>query len=307
MYGKFVSALAFVLVGVTLFPAETRAQNADPADSIGRLAPPVPARSLEETHLLVREVPFRPVWTGRPMRIVRYGFGGTLERPNEIELPEEGTMLVPQPYDWIRAVERDIEIRLRDRFRFWATVKSGTQAIILSSRRIELLVGTIHWRGTVETFTERVVSAGTLTFRGRGGATIARERDRVVVMIEGGSFDVFRDGAPVAVLGAGQSRSFNLAETDHTAENEREQLQRGTRRLGAALDTALQEAREGAIAGSRLSEIWEAVVTVAPLYAAAEERTVAWIDEPDLLMNDIGEALRVLAMYGFTPPSTTGM
>ena len=266
----------------------------------GPLAPAIPAHREEIDAFIAREVPIAER-DGVPVRIVRLGHAGTLERPETLELPEEGgRALSLYRFDWMRANDRDVEIRLRNSFAPVVVAQPGAQVVAVSAGQMELLFGTLGWELRSDDGSSFAVTAGPLAVRGRGTATLERDATGLSLAVVAGRFDVYRDQSVVAILGAGQRREFGVPPEFAGASAARSLLQ-------TELDAAIREMRRGTVGGERLANLWEITTSSGAMYARLEHGSDPQVEDPDIFLREIAEALRILAAHRFFPPPAQGM
>ncbi|MFW5643511.1 MAG: hypothetical protein ACOCYQ_05735 [Alkalispirochaeta sp.] len=275
-----------------------------PGQERSLLAPPLPGTSEPLDTLAVREVPVAET-DGIPLRIVRFGHAGSLDRPEALNLPEEGgRTFAPYAFDWVRSNDRTVEIRERGTFARIVSLAPEGQVIIVSPGQIELLTGTVRYTRLEAGAPETVVTAGGITIRGRGRGTIERAPDELRVDVTAGRLEVFQDETLLGILGAGQSGRY-MVDPDRSFDDNT--FTDGVDGLRGLLSDALVDLRDGAVTGDRLAEIWEVTRRVASEYAVFEIRTDSSIEAPDVILRDIGEALRILGSHRFVPPPARGM
>jgi len=294
--GVVLAGIAILLVAGGVPPA---------AAQEGRLlAPPLPGAAEALDTLVLREVPIAET-AGIPLRIVRFGHAGSLDRPEALNLPDEGgRAFAPRGYDWVRSNDRTVEVRERGSFAGIVSIAPDSQVIIISGGQIELLTGTVSYTRLEPDAPETAVTAGVITVRGRGRGSIERTPSALLVDVTAGRLEVYRDGALQGILGAGQSRRYEI-DPDHAAGDA--DFAEGVEELRGLLSGALADLRDGVVTGDRLAEIWEVTRHVAAGYAALEIRTDSSVTAPDVILRDIGEALRILGSHRFVPPPARGM
>lgn len=293
--------IAFFVFGALSLPGLAAQAGTDTAGGApeGPLAPAIPPRGEAIDAFIAREVPIAER-AGVPVRVVRLGHAGTLERPETLELPDEGgRAFALYRFDWLRANDRDVEIRLRTSFDPVVVLNQAAQVVVVSPGQMELLSGTLEWEYRSGDGTNFAVTAGAVTVRGRGVATLTRDTAGVSLQVVAGRFDVYRDGSVVAVAGAGQRRTFSVP-VDLSVATARSQLQ-------TELDAALRDLRGDTVGGERLANLWELTTVNGALYAPLEDRSDPRIEDPDIFLREIGEALRILAAHRFLPPPAQGM
>ncbi|MDA3947693.1 MAG: hypothetical protein PF508_00575 [Spirochaeta sp.] len=296
-----IRVIVCIVLGVLSLPGAGAQEGADASGSAldGPLAPAIPARREVIDAFIAREVLIAER-DGVPVRVVRLGHAGTLERPEALELPDEGGRALPlYRFDWLRANERDVEIRLRASFAPVVVVEPAAQVVVVSPGQMELLFGTLEWEYRVGDGTDFAVTAGPVAVRGRGVGTLERDAAGLSLQVAAGRFDVYRDGSVVAVMGAGQQRVFTVP-TDLSVSAARSQLQ-------TELDAALREMRRGTVSGERLANLWELTTLSGARYAPLEDSSDPRIEDPDIFLREIAEALRILAAHRFLPPPARGM
>ncbi len=263
------------------------------------LAPDVPISTTPIEDVVLR---YSRLEGGVPVRIVRHGLSGTTLRPNELALPrDDGSFVELYPFDWIHAVDRDVDLVATGNFLTLTTVRRNTHAVIIDATRVELAYGTIEWRRRSAEAPPFAVSAANILISGRGEGTIRRFGTAVSVAVRSGRFDIFDGERLVGILGAGQTREFALAASEDTASGE------AIADLRSILDETLERSRSGDVDGELLMTVWNRTVPAIIRYGEAEARADAAVRHPDVVQRDIAEALRYLGGYQFTPPRHTGM
>ena len=289
----------FVLVVTIVALAITPGLSAQASDNTDRerLAPTLPARSQALELLLA--VPDTAPAVGSDLEVVRFGQAGRLSRPNALHIPERPQALELVAWDWLRPRGRALELAARNPYRVWLELHNGMQGVLVSSDHLELFWGTVEWKDTTSAAAERHVSAGDTLIRGRGTARITRDEAGVSISVESGRFEVEERGQLTTVVGSGQDHLLTDREavTGRSAEPLREAHQ-------DLLVILLNGERPD---GATLSLLWERIVDVGPWYSLAEERRMPGLPHPDLILRDIGELLRILAAFRFSPPPAMGM
>lgn len=263
------------------------------------LAPAIPTVQTPIREILLREVPIAQRG-GLAMRVIRLGEAGTLSDPGVLDLPEEGGLAMrPLPFDWIRAIDRSIEVRQRGSFVRLAVVEEGAQVIVVHRSRIELLTGIVEMTRRNSDAIPLAVGAGEIEVYGRGRAVIERTPMNIAISVTSGQFEVYDDGALVGILAAGNDRSFPVTESsfDEDLSN-----------LRTALSEVVVTLRSvPAIDGDTLSDLWAITRRVAAGFAYREESYDPRVHDPDLIRRDVGEALRILKAFRFGPAEALGM
>ena len=268
------------------------------------LAPQIPSYR-EQLPLFVRELSV-VTEPGRSVRIVRYGKAGELEEPGPLDLPLVGRSFSVHAYDLIEAGERAVELRLLESYEAWLELDRRSYAILIDGERAELVYGSIVFFGDPGYASE--LSAGAISIYGYGRARIVRDTERIVVAVEEGRYEILTDGRLFAALGPGQERRVEIA----AADRDRSIEQRAQERFDTLIDrlniTLFSEWSTGAldVDGNDLVPLWGALRALSPFYAAAMFESAQWIRYPDIWERRIGEALRVLAAYSFSPPPAHG-
>lgn len=317
----FGLAILVAMVGTVWGPTPLAAQEADrdgqsDGGSTGeraerdRLAPTIPAGSHPVELLLA--VPDTAPPVGSDLEVVRYGQAGRLSRPNALDIPERPQALQLSEWDWLRPLRRDMELAARDPYRIWLELRAGMQGVLVSARHLELFWGTVAWRDTTDSAAERHISTGDVLIRGRGTARITRDVQGVRIAVDTGRFELEEGGRLTTVVGAGQehllsdelSAEITAPERSVVAEETRAAAERMREVRGEALEILLNGEN---LDGNTLSLLWEHAVTLGPWYSYAESQRVTGIPHPDLILRDLGEVLRLLAAFRFSPPPAMGM
>lgn len=267
----------------------------------GALAPQIPSyrRSLD---LFARER-LTPVVDGRPLRLVRYGKAGDLEEPGVLDLPFEGRSIDVGAYDWLVAGDRPVELRRLPGYEGWVELAPGAHLLVSNEDRAELVYGSSFFSGD-ESYRSSM-HVGSIAIQGDGRSLVRRAAANVLIRVESGRFEIFRGGALVASLGAGQEREFLLDEQDRA--DPADATERYTAMIDGMEEALFSRWSSGALMleGAVLIPIWERTLAVLPLYARASVERAQWIDYPDIWERRIGEALRILAAYSFVPETGT--
>ncbi|MFW5826924.1 MAG: hypothetical protein ACOCU4_02470 [Alkalispirochaeta sp.] len=284
---------AIIALGIT--PVLWAQDTEDPGRE--RLAPSLPAGS--QTLELLLAVPDTDPPVGSDLEVVRLGQAGRLARPNALDIPERPQALELMGWDWLRPQGRALELAARDPYRVWLELHDGMQGVLVTSSHLELFWGTVEWNDTTDSAAERHVSAGDTLIRGRGTARITRDGTGVSVAVETGRFEVEERGRLTTVVAAGQQHVVPDQEgiTDRSAEPLREAHR-------DVLEILINRDRPD---GATLSLLWERIVEAGPWYSYAEERRLSGVAHPDLILRDMGEVLRILAAFRFSPPPALGM
>jgi hypothetical protein len=245
---------------------------------------------------------------GSDLEVVRYGQAGRLSRPNALDIPERPQALSLAAWDWVRPHGRSLELAARDPYRIWLALHDGMQGVLVSSEHLELFWGTVEWQDSSDAAMERHVSAGNLLMRGRGSARITRDDRGVSLSVSTGRFEVEDGGRLVAVVGAGQNQLL----PSQSMPQDRSAVAQETIRMAERLRTVRRDALEillrgEGLDGNTLSLLWERVIELGPWYSYAEDLRVEEIPHPDLILRDMGEALRIIAAFRFAPPLAAGM
>lgn len=271
--------------------------------------PVLPARE-RELDLFTREVGGGTPGGGA-VRILRYGRRGTPARPDVLDIPQVGRAFILQAYDLLAPTTRTVEIRRLPGYGSWLQAEPGSFAIPLDEDRFELVYGTVRWQTGQEDTSDLGITAGPFLFRGRGEALLRRlpgqdGRDVLHVEILRGRFQVSRGETLLAVLAPGREQRFHLNGEERL--DSADALAAARRTLAERLAAAtLRFYEEGSLPGDVTAELWEAVLELAPRYAHAEVHALPEVANPDLLLRYMGEALRLLAVFSFTPPPYAGM
>lgn len=297
-----MKSLALALaIGCVLVTTGTAAQEAAP------LIPALPV-DREDAGLYARELG-RPTRAAAAVWLQRRGFAGSTVRPNELPLPAGGQAIQLERYDWLIPGEIDVEIRVTDGNLPWLEMGTDASVVALDVNRVDLSWGEVRWVARDADAYGRAVSADDHAVRGAGTAAIRRAPDRLEVTVVRGRFEITRGSQLVALIGAGQSRSIPL-----TRRVGGEQAYRDSRNtLSGALEDAVEEllaaGREAPAApsGEALATIWESVSAFLPHFGAAQAASASFVARPHHDRRDIGEALRLLAVYRFGPPPVEGM
>lgn len=293
--------VAFVCI-VVLLPLVPLAgqEHATPSPFVP-LAPSLPVSNTPLEDLLLLS-PNRTQPVRGSVELRRYGQAGRPEEPRALDLPQDVQALELHAWDWIRPVERPLELVVRRPYYPWLLVQPDTHVVVLSETQVEFSYGRIDWIARDPEVAGRQVSAGTVQIRGRGTARLLRPNPpEMSIAVSTGRFEVVQDGRLVAVLGAGQNREVAVAPAPIA-------LEELVRTMGEPLGTALEALRStGTVDGATLAGLWEVTREVLPRYAAAEERRESGLAAPEALAREIGEALRFLAAFGFVPPNAAGM
>ncbi|MFW5694555.1 MAG: hypothetical protein ACOCYB_05265, partial [Alkalispirochaeta sp.] len=125
---------------------------------------------------------------------------------------------------------------------------------------------------------------------------------------ETGRFEVEEQGRLTTVVGAGQEQQLmrELNVNDRSVVAERTVQAAG--RLRDSREDALEVLLDGeSLDGTTLALLWERAVELGPWYSIAEELRVEGVPHPDLILRDMGEVLRMLSAYQFSPPPAMGM
>ncbi|HKK48463.1 MAG TPA: hypothetical protein VJ932_05165 [Alkalispirochaeta sp.] len=298
-----VLALLVVVAGVTAVP-ELTAQSTGGGRE--RLAPSVPA-AFQALDLLLA-VPDTAPPVGSDLEVVRFGQAGRLSRPNALDIPERPQALELAAWDWLRPQGRALELAARDPYRIWVEIHDGMQGVLVSSDHLELFWGTVEWKDTTTRATQRHISAGDILIRGRGTARITRDARGISLTVLTGRFEVEEQGQLTTVLAAGQESV--LARAASTLS--RSEVGNETRRAAEQLRDVHRDLLAILLAGEHpdgasLSVLWERLVDLGPWYSYAEELRVQGLSHPDLMLRDMGEVLRILAAFRFSPPPAMGM
>ncbi|MFW6228637.1 MAG: hypothetical protein ACOC2V_04180, partial [Alkalispirochaeta sp.] len=200
--------------------------------------------------------------------------------------------------------DRTVEIRERGTFARIVSLAPEGPVIIVSPGQIELLTGTVRYTRLEAGAPETAVTAGGITIRGRGRGTIERVPDELRVDVTAGRLEVFRDETLLGILGAGQSGRF-VVDPDRSFDDTT--FADGVDGLRGLLSDALVDLRDDVVTGEHLAAIWEVTRRVASEYAVLEIRTDSSVEAPDVILRDIGEALRILGAHRFVPPPARGM
>ncbi|MEX2442926.1 MAG: hypothetical protein WD492_04950 [Alkalispirochaeta sp.] len=294
-----------VVAGGTMVTVAIPAQEGDRSGG-ERLAPTLPAASQPLELLLA--VPDTNPPVGSDLEVVRYGQAGRLSRPNALDIPERPQALKLAAWDWLRPQGRTLELAARDPYRIWLTMHSGMQGVLVSSEHLELFWGTVEWNDTTEASAERHVSAGDVLIRGRGTARITRNLRGVTLSVETGRFEVEEGGRLTTVVGSSQEQLLpgEMSAPDRSAVAE--ETMRAAEHLRDARRDALEILLRGEnLDGNTLSALWERAVELGPWYSYAEELRLVRIPDPDLILRDVGEVLRMIAAFRFSPPPAMGM
>lgn len=296
---SLVLAVFLASAGGLFAPSPLAAQDA-------RLAPPIPSGSQPVELLLA--VPNTQPPVGSDLEVVRYGQAGRLSRPNALDIPERAQAVQLSAWDWLRPLRRDVELAARNPYRIWLGLHAGMQGVLVSSTHLELFWGTVVWQDTTDSAAERHISAGEVLIRGRGTARITRDVRGVRVVVATGRFEVEAGGRLITVVGSGQEQlladAMNAADRSVVAEQTRSAAERMREVRGDALEILLDGEN---LDGNTLSLLWERAVVLGPWYSYAEELRVGGIPHPDLIMRDLGEVLRLLGAFQFSPPPAAGM
>jgi hypothetical protein len=296
-------------IAVSFLPAQDLHRNGSmPTEDFPSLAPPVPAPT-RQLDLLV-SAPESVAPPGSDLEVIRYGHGGSVLRPAALDLPGEISAISLHRWDWLHLDGRDLEIALRAPYRRWLRMHAGSQGIIVSADRLELLGGTVDWLDETVDADFRSVSSGPVAVVGRGTARIIRDSGEVTVAVGVGRFEIERAGRLVAVLGPGQRGTFPTVEVSSdsgTAEGVPD-LESTLPGLRSALNTALEQLlSQESLAGEDAAALWEAIVRTGPAYFAAHRSRDPSVPAPDAIRREIGEALRLIGAYPFEPPPESGM
>lgn len=296
----------FLLSAPTGLPAQSEGTSEEPAANGtssaidgGTLAPAIPVVNTPIAELLLRETPIAER-AGFAMRVIRLGEAGTLSEPGVLDLPEEGGLaLRPLPFDWIRTIDRSVEVRRRGSFARLAVVREGAQVIIVHRSRLELLTGTVEI--TRRGADENPLSIGALEIEvyGRGRAVIERTPTNVAISVSSGQFEVYEEGALVSILAAGNDRHFPIGESSFA--DDLSSLRNALSEIVVALRSA------PSIDGDTLSRLWSITRRVAAGFARREETYDPTVHDPDVIRRDIGEALRILKAFRYGPAEALGM
>lgn len=272
------------------------------------LVPAIPARE-RELDLFTREIgggsPREPA-----VRILRYGRRGSLERPGALDIPQVGRAFILHAYDLLAPVGRTVEVRRMPGYRGWLEFEPGAFAIPLEEQRFELVYGGARWQTGNDDTSDLRVTAGPLLVRGRGEARLDRfpggdGTDGLRLRVLRGRFEVLRGDELLAVLAPEQERRFALEGDDR--EGPVTDLALARTRISEGLEEATIRLQKGELPADLQAELWESVLELGPLYAHAEVNALPNVPHPDLLLRFLGEALRLLAAFSFTPPPYTGM
>lgn len=287
-----------------VLPAQEGEDNED--NRRERLAPSLPAGSQPLDLLLA--VPDTDPPVGSDLEVVRYGQAGRLSRPDALDIPERPQALRLAAWDWLRPQGRTLEVAARDPYRIWLSLTGGMQGVLISSEHLELFWGTVQWMDTTDAAAARHISAGDVLIRGRGTARIARDQEGVRLAVGTGRFEVEENGRLTSVVGAGQDQLFSEDMSGPTRSAVAEETVEAAERLRDARQRALEMLLRGEnLDGNTLSLLWERAVDLGPWYSYAEELRVAGVPHPDLILRDVGEVLRMIAAFRFSPPPAMGM
>ncbi len=259
------------------------------------LAPRLPSNR-RQLELFVRErLPREAV--GRPVRVLRFGHAGDLERPGVLDLPFEGRSFQVEAFDWISAGDRTVEARRLPSYSRWLELGPRGHMLLISEDRAYLGYGTIRFFGDGAYASQLLV--GSISISGLGNAQIERQADLLVVEVENGRYDLTRDGDLIASVGAGRRREIVLLGRDRADPDTAPQQFTA---LGETLDEVLfVESPEPLVDGGQLLSIWDRLAPVITVYARSEYERRDWVGYPDIWERRIGEALRVLAAFRFDP------
>lgn len=296
---SLVLAVFFAVAGGLCVPFPLAAQDV-------RLAPVIPDSSQPVELLLA--VPDTDPPAGSDLEVVRYGQAGRLSRPNALSIPERPQALQLAAWDWLRPLRRDVELAAREPYRIWLELPAGMQGVLVSSAHLELFWGSVVWQDSTDSAAERHVSAGDILIRGRGTARITRDTRGVRVAVSTGRFEVEEGGRLTTVVGAGQEQLLSDPMNAPDRRAGAEETLSAVERLRAVRRDALELLLDGEnLDGNTLSLLWERAVALGPWYSYAEDLRVEGIPHPDLIMRDLGEVLRLLAAFQFSPPPAMGM
>jgi hypothetical protein len=307
---RVVCAVAFGVAALSA-PTEIQAQaeasggemstnggTSSPNES-GTLAPAIPVVETPIAELLLREVPIAER-AGLAMRVIRIGEAGTLSEPGVLDLPEEGGFAMrPLPFDWIRTIDRSVEVRQSGSFSRLAVIDEAAQVIVVNRSRLELLTGTVEMTRRDADENPLSVGVGEIEVYGRGRAVIDRDPTHVAISVTSGQFEVYDEGSLVGILAAGNDRRFPIRESSFSDD---------LSSLRSALSEFVIVLRNGAtLDGEFLSGLWSTTRRVATGFAYREESFDPTVHHPDVIRRDIGEALRVLKAFRFGPAEAIGM
>lgn len=288
-----------VLAATVIFASFSSGMTQEQETDYIPLAPAIPLNNEVIEELVLREIPLGET-AGISSRFIRLGEAGSLRRPGSLDIPREGsTGIQPYRFDWVRTVDRTLEIRQRGSFARLARLEPHSQGVLLSADRIELLDGELIIDRDGTDAIPLSVSIENVEVYGRGIAHIVRENTGVSVSVRAGQFDIYRDGSLVALLGAGNSRSFPIgsAAFDDLVSSLRE-----------ALSEIIIGVRAGeSVDGDTLSHLWTVSRSVAAQFAEKEQTYDPDISDPDIILFDIAEAFRMLGGYRFVPARALGM
>ncbi|MFO8042330.1 MAG: hypothetical protein R6U25_03935 [Alkalispirochaeta sp.] len=312
-------AVLVAMAGVVCLPPPLAAQEGDrdgerdggtigESAERGRLAPTIPADSQPVDLLLA--VPDTDPPAGSDLEVVRYGQAGRLSRPNALDIPERPQALQLAEWDWLRPLRRDMELAARDPYRIWLELRAGMQGVLVSSGHLELFWGTVEWQDTTDSAAERHISAGDVLIRGRGTARITRDVRGVRIAVNTGRFELEEGGRLTTVVGAGQEYLLSHEMTAPERSMVAEETLAAAERMREVRRTTLEILLDGETEtpdGNTLSLLWERAVALGPWYSYAEDLRVSDVPHPDLILRDLGEVLRLLAAFRFSPPPAMGM
>ena len=290
--------LVLLAVGLVV-PSTAFAQEVSAED---RFAPRLPDRSDPLSLVFVRPDNRPP--TGSDVDIVRFGQAGRTARPNALSLPADVTGLELKAWDWIKPRGASVAMVHVEPYREWVRLEDGMHGVIISDTHLEVFHGAVEWRASRRGAADHHISMASFSVSGEGHARIVRDGRSVRIEVRAGRFDVEVNGELSVVLAGGQEREFTLPGGPERESATLASLERLHNRLNDVQER-LVEGRP--LTGDVLASLWEAVVEFGPYYAVAEANRSAWFPHPDVVMRDIGEALRILAAYGFSPPPTAGM
>ncbi|MFA7565489.1 MAG: hypothetical protein WCY01_00555 [Alkalispirochaeta sp.] len=294
--------LTFILLfGLLLLPAAPVSSDDGAGPSSSTLAPNIPLPDGPLKLVLVRP-PQGEGTSPASVRVVRHGFPGSPERPNLLDLPaDERSFVDVYAGDWLKITGHPVELHSVEPFFHQLTLGTDSQVVVVGAQRLELLFGTVAWKRQDLSAPDFKVSIGPYVISGRGDGQINRTVQGVSVSVESGQIDVFNAGKVAAVLGAGQEREFVQPLFVHT-RREHAEFADTIRALRNRLDTVLTHARAGTVTGDDLVGLWDSVIPAAGQFCVLEVSKDPAVRHPDVVVRDIGEALRILGGYRFEPP-----